>query len=233
MGDMTIHPVLRPYVGIADLLVRTFADCEVVLHDLTVPQRSVVYVANPVVTGRKVGESFEHLIEEAIKAGNPEDGILANYYFEKNGRLIRSSTLLIRDDSERLVGALCINLDTRAATQAMDYLSSLLPGLPPSGKHLSTAASIATKPHKLARELPEQGVQDFVADFVDRIVQEDAGGERLSREARLRMLEFMDRRGVFLVKGSIELVAQKLNLAKATLYGDLDTVRGRRKTDKN
>ena len=141
-----MHPALRSYVGVADLLVRTFADCEVVLHDLTVPQRSVVYVANPVVTGRKVGESFEHLIEEAIKAGNPEDGILANYYFEKNGRLIRSSTLLIRDDSERLVGALCINLDTRAATQAMDYLSSLLPGLPPSGKHLSTAASIATKP---------------------------------------------------------------------------------------
>ena len=97
MGDMTIHPVLRPYIGVADLLVRTFAHCEVVLHDLTVPQRSVVYVANPVVTGRKVGESFEHLIEEAIKAGNPEDGILANYYFEKNGRLIRSSTLLIRD----------------------------------------------------------------------------------------------------------------------------------------
>mgnify|MGYP000391182023 FL=1 len=72
-----------------------------------------------------------------------------------------------------------------------------------------------------------------MADFVDRIVQEDAGGERLSREARLRMLEFMDRRGVFLVKGSIELVAQKLNLAKATLYGDLDAVRERRKTDKN
>ena len=201
---MTIHPVLRPYVGVADLLVRTFAHCEVVLHDLTVPQRSVVYVANPVVTGRKVGESFEHLIEEAIKAGNPEDGILANYYFEKNGRLIRSSTLLIRDDLERLVGALCINLDTRAATQAMDYLATLLPGLPPSGKHLSTS-----------------------------IVQEDAGGGRLSREARLRMLEFMDRRGVFLVKGSIELVAQKLNLAKATLYGDLDAVRERRKTDKN
>ena len=98
---MTIHPVLRPYVGVADLLVRTFAHCEVVLHDLTVPQRSVVYVANPVVTGRKVGESFEHLIEEAIKAGNPEDGILANYYFEKNGdrkstRLNSSHTLASR-----------------------------------------------------------------------------------------------------------------------------------------
>ena len=140
-----MHPALRSYVGVADLLVRTFADCEVVLHDLTVPQRSVVYVANPVVTGRKVGESFEHLIEEAIKAGNPEDGILANYYFEKNGRLIRSSTLLIRDDSERLVGALCINLDTRAATQAMDYLSSLLPGLPPSVTSRQASPSSAMK----------------------------------------------------------------------------------------
>ena len=32
-----MHPALRSYVGVADLLVRTFADCEVVLHDLTVP----------------------------------------------------------------------------------------------------------------------------------------------------------------------------------------------------
>ena len=67
MGDMTIHPVLLPYVGVSDLLVRTFADCEVVLHDLTVPQRSVVYVANPVVTGRKVGESFERLPTFTLK----------------------------------------------------------------------------------------------------------------------------------------------------------------------
>ena len=42
MGGMTIHPALVPYVGIADLIVRTFAGSEVVLHDLADPRRSVV-----------------------------------------------------------------------------------------------------------------------------------------------------------------------------------------------
>ena len=62
-----MKPILAPYVPIADLVAKTFGeDVEVVLHDLSDPQHSVVYVANNKVTGRQVGESFRHLITKAI-----------------------------------------------------------------------------------------------------------------------------------------------------------------------
>ena len=51
---MEIRPALAPYVPLARMLAQTFGqDCEVVLHDLAAPERSVVYVANPSVTGWK------------------------------------------------------------------------------------------------------------------------------------------------------------------------------------
>lgn len=67
---------LTPYLAVAELIARTFPDAEVVLHDMAMPQHSVIYVANGNVTGRKVGQTFHHLIEKAVFAGNPEDGIV-------------------------------------------------------------------------------------------------------------------------------------------------------------
>ena len=70
---------LLSYVSVAELIARTFPNAEVVLHDLSKPQHSVVYVANNSVTGRKVGQTFHHLIEKAVFAGNPADGVFDNY----------------------------------------------------------------------------------------------------------------------------------------------------------
>lgn len=225
MGGMTIHPALVPYVGIADLIVRTFAGSEVVLHDLADPRRSVVYAANGSVTGRRVGDSFEHLITEAVKAVNPEDGILANYYFEKDGRLFRSSTLLIRADDKRLLGALCINLDAESARQALSFIQAQLPGLTGLSQTPKTAAPGADAGAAPQETSHGPSVQDFVDDLVNRMIGSAASEGRLSREERLNLLAFMDERGVFLVKGAVELVARKLGLSKVTLYGDLDLLR--------
>lgn len=64
---MEIKQELRPYVPLAQMLVQTLGpDCEVVLHDLDTPAHSVVYVENPSVTGRKVGESFVQLVKQVI-----------------------------------------------------------------------------------------------------------------------------------------------------------------------
>ena len=117
---------LIPYFSVAELIARTFPDAEVVLHDMSTPQHSVVYVANGEVTGRKIGQTFHHLIEKAVFAGNPEDGVVDNYLFKKDGRLIRSSSLLIRNEKKELIGALCINIDTTRANDLMNWAQSLL-----------------------------------------------------------------------------------------------------------
>ena len=81
---MEIKKELRPYIPLAQMLVQTLgADCEVVLHDLDNPAHSVVYVENPSVTGRKVGESFDQLVRQVILSDDLKENFVANYYFPR------------------------------------------------------------------------------------------------------------------------------------------------------
>ena len=62
-----MHPILKAYIPVANMLTQTFGkSCEVVIHDLTQPESSVVYVANGAVTGRKEGQAFDHLIRKVL-----------------------------------------------------------------------------------------------------------------------------------------------------------------------
>lgn len=118
-----MNPIIDQYVPIADLIVQTFGeDCEVVLHDFETPQHSVVYVANNRVTGREIGQNFEHLVSQVILSDKLENDIVANYYFtSRDGKLIKSSTALLRDFGGNIVGAMCINLDTSKITQNIAF----------------------------------------------------------------------------------------------------------------
>ena len=142
---------LLSYVSVAELIARTFPNAEVVLHDLSKPQHSVVYVANNSVTGRKVGQTFHHLIEKAVFAGNPADGVVDNYFFKKEGKQIRSSSLLIRNEAGELIGALCINVDVTAAQQIIDLASGLLQGRAKGEKSKSDLSDSASKRSKKSK----------------------------------------------------------------------------------
>ena len=212
---MKIRPALAPYVPLARMLAQTFGqDCEVVLHDLDCPEHSVVHVENPSVTGRKVGQSFDQLVRQVILSNELKEDFVANYYFTApNGKRIRSSTLLIRDGDGRLTGALCLNLDTTCLTQQIAYLQSLLP-----------------QPREPEPEPPEpQTGAEHVAVMIENLMDRIIGDEPpLTREARLEKIRFMDSKGIFLMKGSIEKAAEKLGVNKVTIYSYLDEVRGKR-----
>lgn len=209
---MEIRSVLKPYIPVAELLAATFGpDCEVVLHDLAAPERSVVYVANPSVTGRKIGDSFDQLVRQVILSDGRQGDYAANYYFTApNGKRIRSSTVLIRDADGRLEGAMCVNLDTTRLTQQIAYLQSFLPDRPepkqpPQNEHISV----------------------MIENLMDNILS-GCDVQSLSREARIAKVRFMDEKGVFLMKGSIEKAAEKLGVNKVTIYSYLDEARGKR-----
>jgi len=210
-----IRQELAAYVPLADMLVKTFGqDCEVVLHDLGQPEHSVVYVANPQVTGRKVGENFDHLVRQVILSSELAEDYVVNYYFTAaNGKEIRSSSLLIRDAAGKLVGALCINLDTTRLKAQLEYLWSFLPL--PSGEKAWKKAQAS------------QRVEDMVLSLIDNILA-GCDVETLSREERIEKIRFMEQKGIFQMKGSIDQVAQKLGITKVTVYSYLDEVRGKR-----
>ena len=209
-----MKPLFLLYVSIADMLTQTFGpDCEVVLHDLSDPEHSVVYVSNSSVTGRRPGDSFDQLVRQVILSSERQGDYAANYYFTApNGKRIRSSTVLIRDADGRLEGAMCINLDTTRLTQQIAYLQSFLPDRP--------------EPQPLKTPQNEH-ISVMIENLMDNILS-GCDVQSLSRDARIAKVRFMDEKGVFLMKGSVEKAAEKLGVNKVTIYSYLDEARGKR-----
>ena len=209
-----ISPSLRQYIPLMEMFGAIFGeDCELVLHDLQEPEHSVVHVVHGQVTGREAGQGIEHLVKDVIQAGSPVQDYIVNDYFRKNGKLIRSASLFIRNDLGELIGALCVNLDTTRITQQMEFLRMFLP-----------------EPSRQKRVEPkaQQGVEEMVLSLIDHIL-EGCDVRLLSREERIEKIHFMELRGIFQVKGSIDRVAERLGINRVTVYSYLDEIRKKNK----
>lgn len=209
-----MNPFIAQYVPVADLIAQTFGpDCEVVLHDLTTPQKSVVYTVNSQVTGRQLGQSFDRLVPQVMLSRELENDVVSNYYFRTaQGKLIRSSTALLRNAAGEAVGAICVNLDTTPVTRGLEWLQRLLPGRE------------ETAP---APEGPAAGpahVGDMVTELIDQIIGE-RDISRLHREEKLELIRLMDRRGVFLMKGAVDQVGARMGISRVTVYSYMDEAR--------
>lgn len=214
---MEVKMLLKPYMTMADMLAKTFGqECEVVLHDLSTPERSVVYVANNSVTGRQIGQSFDQLVKQVLLSENLKEDYVTNYFFTApNGKLIRSSTLLIRDEEGNLAGALCINLDTTRVQAQIEYLRGWMP--PETGSPESN----------IAHPQPEH-IADMVTGLIRNIIGEKPP-EKMTREERLAKVRFMEEKGIFLMKGSVEQAAEGLGVKEVTIYSYLDELRRQKK----
>ena len=219
-----MEKILEQYIPMAEMIAKTFGDtCEVVLHDLSTPQSSVVYAANGHVTGRKVGQSFDHLIRQVILNQNFSNDYAANYYFQtEDGRTIKSSTVLIRNFGGKVAGALCINVDTTVLAAAASLLSGLLPGMESGG----TGDVRVEKSQDYVD--PDSEMPEHIMEIADELIEKIIGDqivENMKRDEKIALIRFMDQKGLFLIKGTIEKVAKRMEISKVTVYSYLDEIK--------
>lgn len=202
---------LQKYIPIANMIAKTFGrQCEVVIHDLSIPQNSVVYTINNHVTGRQIGQAFEHLVKEVLLSKNFDGDCTANYMtIIAGGREIKSSTTLLRDSQGKLVGALCINVDVKPLKDAMSFMGDFI------------NVEQATPENEVE---PFSNVMEIVDDLIDKIIDQDTV-DNLKRKEKIDLIQFMDEKGVFLIKGAIDKVAERLNISKVTVYSYLDEIK--------
>ena len=204
---------LKAYFPIADMIAATFGNkCEVIVHDLTQPETSVVYVAGQV-TGRKVGQSFDHLIKNVLLSKEFKNDQADNYLFQTpDGRTIKSSSALIRDGGET-IGMLCINYDVTVGQNFYQELASFY--------GVSPEPPVST----------EVDAKDDVVSIIDDLINNILGAAdttQLNRKKCVELVKFMDDKGIFLVKGAMEKVAARLGVSKVTIYSYLDEAKGKR-----
>ncbi|WP_030669769.1 helix-turn-helix transcriptional regulator [Streptomyces sp. NRRL B-1347] len=199
--------IIAALAPVTDGLVATFGSlCEAVVHDYRRPERSVVAIAGAV-TGRSVGGSMSEIGMGMLARGDEAADELNYLTRTQDGKLVKSSTMLLRDSGGAVFGALCVNLDITAVQQASALIGEL--------------AGVAVRP-----EVPTTTFGDDVESVVGSIVdshqlRQSRPWSELDRDARVALFRGLDEHGVFAVRGSVPQVAARLGISRASAYSYL------------
>ncbi|MEU7524124.1 PAS domain-containing protein [Saccharothrix sp. NPDC042600] len=215
---MSDSHLIRTAMTVADGIGAMFgSDCEVAVHDLSKPTESLVHLVNGHISKRELGFPIRDLIRTVLP--NIEGGdVLANYPTPlPDGRVLKSTTCLLRDESGAPAVALCINYDVSGLGALRHKLDGFL-----------AMAEVGDRPAAEPR-LGDAEVLDVLRVLVRNTVAGFGKPPReLGKEERLRAVDFLDRKGAFLIKGSVPLVAEVLGISEPSVYRYLDQAKSRR-----
>jgi len=224
MIENKMHTIIKTLIPIVKTISATFGkNCEVVLHDFSGPQHSVITIENGHVTGRKVGDPITDFALTSWREGGfgetKEDKLLNYKTKTKDGRVLKSSSVFIKDEKNKIVGCLCINYDMTGHLMFQNIINEFCN----------------------INELNEEKAETFAHD-VDEILDSIIGKaieeinkpvSLMQKEDNLRVVKTVDKKGAFMIKGSIGQLAQKLNVSRYTIYNYLDELKVKKKENNN
>ncbi len=228
---MSQDEIVRSYLPLVDFLAEAFGpSAEIVLHDLRNREHSMIAIRNGHVTGREAGASTatDFALQLARHGENRGKPYVANYFGQPVGgeKILRSSTFFIRDEESHIIGILGINIDLTqlwAARRTMDRLltlgtpnvlkDDLLEKVPPfSPEHSSRSAQPSGSGGDATIEAMVRSVLDQVLDGCA------VEPSRMTPAEKREVVEELNARGVFLLKGVVTKVAQRLEVSEQTVY---------------
>ena len=182
--------------------------CEVVLHDYEKDYDStIVQIENGHITGRSVGECGTNLGLEVLR-GTVEGGDEYNYITQtKDGKILHSTSIYIRDDEGKAIGALCINWDVTEMYACQNVLKDII-GID-------------------AAEGVKEVITNDVSDLLDSLIRDSIRyvGKpvaSMTKEDKIKGLKYLDAKGAFLIKKAGEKITKFYDISKYTLYNYLE-----------
>ncbi|GHC51740.1 helix-turn-helix transcriptional regulator [Streptomyces flavofungini] len=206
--------ILAALVPVADGIAATFGSlCEVVVHDYRRPEESVVSIAGSV-TGRSVGGAMSEIGMGMLARGDDAGDELNYLTRTQDGKLVKSSTMLLRDSGDAVFGALCVNLDITAVQQVGALIGELA--------GVATPAEVPTTTFGDSAEVVDAVVRSVVDAY--QLRRSRPWGE-LDRAERVELFRGLDERGVFAVRRAVPQVAARLGISRASAYNYLAKAR--------
>ncbi|MCI6640430.1 MAG: PAS domain-containing protein [Pygmaiobacter massiliensis] len=225
--------MLRRYRALVEFLGSALGpDYEIALHDLSCAKPAIVAIANGHVSGRTVGAPLTNVAMQIIADRSYEtENCKLNYRgVSAAGHALRCSTFFIKDDKGRLAGLLCINFDDSRYQE----LASRVLGLAHPEQMAQTpfaappANDSAAEPTETFFNSIAAATEDALSSVLDRSVPP----QRLTQEEKMEIVGVLEQRGIFLLKGAVNEVAQQLACSPASIYRYLSKLNRERRTQK-
>lgn len=218
---------LDAYIPLVEFLGKALGEnCEVVLHDVSNPEHSIVAIANGHLSGRHIGGSLTDLVLKLLQQGKKEQlQYVANYHGKgSTGHLFRSSSYFIKDEDGLIMGVLCLNYDVQPYISARAALDKeILMGLKleeflPVDHEDAVPADAFENLYKTAGDAIESMINKRLAEY-------PVEPKRLSMKERIQVSHDLNEDGLFLLKGGISALAERLEVSEPTVYRYLQRIR--------
>ena len=200
------------YKRLARALAAEFGEnCEVLVHDLTGgdPEHTIVAIENGHVSHRQQGDGPSRVALEAMQEAHPENLQDRSGYLLRthDGRIVKSSTVYIRNPRGGVDGIFCVNYDITSLLMAQKAVGSLL-------SH--------EEEHKASASIP-QNVNELLDDLIEQSVEKVGKPVALmTKDDKIDAIRFLNNAGAFLVTKSGDKVSKFFGISKYTLYSYID-----------
>lgn len=188
---------------IAQGLGETFAPfCEVVVHDLLDPKRSILAIHNNL-SGRAVGEPTTEL--GLARIHDPDmPPVIANYANTfADGRQAKSTSVGIKDADGRYIAALCMNVDLTLF----------------HGFQTAMARFVGIDPQAAVQESLDPTGADRIRERIDQFAARLATTPRsLRADDRRTLLRELRTAGLLDVRRAMDTIAAHLGVSRASVY---------------
>ena len=209
--DLTLESLIMIAHGIA----RHFGnDCEVCIHDLQANdlEHTICYIINGHVSGRKIGDGASKIVLETLEALKKGDNVSDHHGYRthtSDGRILKSSTIFLKDESGKYRFILGINHDMTDFINAQSALSNIVENIEAAGEDIYGQIPLS--------------VNDLLDNLIEQSVKLVGKTPALmTKDEKVKAIKFLQDAGAFLITRSGDKISQFFGISKFTLYSYID-----------
>ena len=191
------------------------SNCEVVIHEISEKSasNSIVAIENGHVSGRKVGDGPSHVVLEQLgKRRNDMEDQLSYLTRTPEGKLLKSSSMYIRDEDGNINAIFCINFDISTLVMAENTIHNMI----------QVDNTVRKEPERITLN-----VNDLLDDLIrqaDEMIGKPVA--LMTKEDKIKAIQFLSGNGAMLITKSGDKIAKHFAISKYTLYSYLDSKTG-------
>ena len=184
-------------------------NCEALIHDVADLEHSIVWIEGDV-THRKIGGPITDLGLAQLKE-KPQEDIINYVSTTPDGRTLKSTSVIFRDEKGEMLASLCINLDITAFRTVEHILHGIT--------HYGGEKQYSERFSDDINEILESLIFECEREIGKSITT-------MSKEEKVTLVQKMDERGAFQIKKAAPLIARRLGVTRYTVYNYLNEARG-------
>jgi predicted transcriptional regulator YheO len=185
-------------------------NCEIVIHDLNKASldTSIVAIENGHVSNRSVGDGPSMVVLDTLSKAPEDVEDQLSYLTEVDGKMIKSSTVYIRDEDGKISGIFGINYDISPMVVFQ--------------KELMDFTNVDTPQTEESTHI-HHDVNSLLDDLIKRAVKIIGRPVAyMTREDKIKAIQFLNEHGAFLITKSGDKISGYFGISKYTMYSYLD-----------